>query len=1418
MRSGTENRKAEAFLHVALLDEASRAALLDDPVPALLLAEDGRTPLWGRGPAARLFGHTEIAELLPARLPESAPGTRRLMALAASLEPEDPPRLERLRFYFGFRDPSVTAQVRALRLRTGASALRVALIDAPLAETLSPPESVPFEPDVSADPIRAARPEREAGSPAGSDAGAAEGAPHVLPAGAARRFVFVLDAEGRVESLSPPLAATVGVRNAPEPGEKLVDRIAAFDAGAAADLAAHLDAGETWSGLAFLWPIENTDRGVPVELAADAPVDLPAAEPDNEDAGANPTEAQLPEEPVADSAMETPRLPESPEDAGPDRTVPAEAIAPPSPLASPARPARPSKVVPIRPGAEPPTGPEAVNANGLSPTERNAFRELAKALGARFEGADETEETPPPREAAPLPVEPIPVPAQPGPVPRHPVDAFPNVETVDPAFLDRLPIGLLVLQGDETLFVNRTLLDLAGYPDAAAFVAENGARAIFRKGQPPKAGPEGFDSVVLATRDGEMFPVDAHLQLVGWQGRRVTLLSFRRAVELEQGKALRTVALDLKRIRGEATELRAILDIATDGVAILDSEGRLLSLNGAGEALFGLRQNEIVGESFTRLLANESHALALDYLNGLKANGVRSVLNDGREVLGREKNGGRIPLFMTLGRISDDEPRRYCAVLRDLTAWKRAEAQLQDARRAAEQASAKKSDFLAKISHEIRTPMNAIIGFAEVMQEERLGPVGNAKYKEYLGDIQVSGKHVVSLVNDLLDLAKIEAGRMELTFAATDLNAVVASCVGILQPQANANRVLVRSQLASKLPPVVADERSMRQIVLNMLSNATRYTEAGGQVIVSTALSENGEAVIRIRDTGIGMTPTEIEQALEPFRQVGNRPRSGGTGLGLPLTKALVEANRAGFTIRSAPGEGTLVEIAFPSTRVLAEYALRIKPLARTRIDQQPVERGRVEPRDRRGRRGRNRGGLIVEAVDIRPEMDEPVLGHVAGKVDPGHRHRLGQPDVLAFARGDAGIDGRPVEPGLRCEQPGGEISDTLHPHAARGMEPVIAGEEPLRGRVVQIDRLAVRHVDAQLAKRVAGAGILSQGKGQCAFGRPIDRGRIDLLAAGTQNADLCLGKVGRVLAHLGQDVLLHDRDRHGPGRVEVDAGDPGGHFRRGPVGLADHRHAALDNAPLLDRLDGGGGNVDHHMARPEGEIPHGQPGGGRLELFQTRLDGRPQANKGRPLDPAVGRQPVPLLEADQPLAQFGIEAVALGKLAGEIAFEDKPTPQHLDQRAGRAGCEREPFGQDWPAAGAHDPPVALDRPADRLDRTGMVARARIGAQHHPFVGDRRGLGPCLGGPGLRRLGRRGRGRQRRRFSGGDEHSRRSRLRRPVERGLRRRRAGRERRGDRDKEQGNTDRAKATHGGGSPSPSGGKAAANNPTRQFPTSC
>jgi signal transduction histidine kinase len=248
-----------------------------------------------------------------------------------------------------------------------------------------------------------------------------------------------------------------------------------------------------------------------------------------------------------------------------------------------------------------------------------------------------------------------------------------------------------------------------------------------------------------------------------------------------------------------------------------------------------------------------------------------------------------------------------------------AETELRNAKRETQNAAAAKAEFLAKISHEIRTPLNAMTGFAEVMMAERFGPIGNERYRDYLKDIHGAGTHLVAQLNDLLDLSKVETGKLDLNFSNVGVNDLTQQCVGIMQPQANRARIIIRTSLTPALPQVVADERSLRQIVLNLLANSIKFTGPGGQVIVSTAVSDSSEVVLRVRDTGAGMSEQDVAAALEPFRQGATSGSwgSGGTGLGLPLTKALAEANHANFNIKSAPNAGTLVEIAFPASRVV---------------------------------------------------------------------------------------------------------------------------------------------------------------------------------------------------------------------------------------------------------------------------------------------------------------------------------------------------------------------------------------------------------------------------------------------------------------------------------------------------------------------
>lgn len=625
--------------------------------------------------------------------------------------------------------------------------------------------------------------------------------------------------------------------------------------------------------------------------------------------------ASLPEGAHAPEA----RADETPPTTAPDTPAPAEAR-PPLTIVPAA-----ANVVPFR------AGTAAEKKPALTPVERNAFHEIAETLGkAAPNGAAPASEAAPaaappiaPEIAAPVPAAAAPLVREEPPTPLP--SAFARGEVAEPkrdadlfAVLERLPVGVLIHRGEQLVYANHALLEWTGYADLAAIAAAGGLERLLLE---PEAG--ALDKVNgtgktfrIATRNGTLTCEGRHYT-VPWQGESALMLVLIRTAADER---LRNAEIALRGADAEVRELKAILDTATDGIIVVDREGLVLTFNRSAEALFGYDYSEIARRPFTELFAPESERAARDYLDGLTASGVASVLNDGREVIGRVRQGGLIPLFMTMGRIGDGMPK-FCAVLRDITQWKRAEEDLLNAKRTAERASSAKSDFLAKISHEIRTPLNAILGFSEVMMGEQFGPIGGERYREYLRDIHASGEHLVSLINDLLDLSKIEAGKLDLVFASVNLNQLVQQCVALMQPQANQSRIIIRSSLSTSLPPVVADARSVRQIVLNLLSNSIKFTGPGGQVIVSTALTDRAEAVLRVRDTGVGMTDKEIETAMEPFRQLATSTRwgSGGTGLGLPLTKALAEANRAAFAIKSARDAGTLVEITFPGTRVLAE-------------------------------------------------------------------------------------------------------------------------------------------------------------------------------------------------------------------------------------------------------------------------------------------------------------------------------------------------------------------------------------------------------------------------------------------------------------------------------------------------------------------
>jgi PAS domain S-box-containing protein len=710
----------------------------------------------------------------------------------------------------------------------------------------------------------------------------------VAPESGARRFplrfVWQMDAANRFTLGTEEFIRLLGPKAAAVLDRPWPEIAAALKLDPQGQVDAALAARDTWSGIVVNWPVDDENDRLPVEMSG-----LPVFDRERQFVGYRGFGICREVERMAAIERRRTELPTPPEE--------------------------PANVLPFRA----PAPPAVDQAPSLTPGEHSAFQELARELGERLKKPGGQPSGPTTDDFGAEPFVPT-MPASPTPAPQPPRatrngDAARDTSEGRP-ILDRLPVGILVYRLNNLIYANRAFLDWTGYGSLDELAEAGGLDSLFIETKSDAADARGAKMLTITTVNGNQRPVEGRLFSVAWnkENALVLMLNTQSPPEGLQNKAAEQ---SLRRIEAENHELVAILDTATDGVLVLDRAGRVLSANRSAEALFGYEAAQFAELSLGDLFAPESKRPVLEYLDRLARES--GTLDAGREVIGRVRQGGLVPLYITMGRIADGD--KICAVLRDVTAWKRSEEDLINAKQEAERASTAKSEFLAKISHEIRTPLNAIIGFSEVMMDERFGPIGNERYRQYLKDIHTSGGHLISLLNDLLDLSKIEAGKLELTFVSVNVNDLVQQCVAIMQQQANRERVIIRTSLPASLPQVVADTRAVRQIVLNLLSNSIKSTGAGGQVIVSTTLSDDHEVVLRVRDTGAGMSEKELQTALEPFRQFATSPHRGdvGAGLGLPITKALAAANHARFRITSRVEDGTLVEVAFPAGRVLAQ-------------------------------------------------------------------------------------------------------------------------------------------------------------------------------------------------------------------------------------------------------------------------------------------------------------------------------------------------------------------------------------------------------------------------------------------------------------------------------------------------------------------
>ena len=772
------------------------------------------------------------------------------------------------------------------------------------------------------------------------------------------RFMWQMDADGRFSLGSDAFTRLIGVHTAAGFGRPWTEIADVFGLDPEGLVVKAIATRESWSGIVVNWPADDGSR-LPVELSG-LPIhdatrtfvgyrgfgvcrdvealarldvlrsqeffnDPPSADmmsPEIGPALAGTLLSPAPPPHIADTTLNsTTPIPSSPDTAQPtDQDTPVET---PNDILQEVPPVSPN-VVPFRPLGE-------TRTPVLTPVENSAFDELARQLSARLEGENGLLGTADPAEvqqaitAASAPAETTEAPVAPPSWLAEPEPPARGESKRDKTLLDLLPTGVMIYRLDRLLYANQAFLERMGYASLHALEQAGGVDALYVEPGVPSTSSTSDTGTPVRISSPEVpsaGAIDARLHTINWDNDSAHALIFAgafaeaiiappvAAAPVAAAEPPAPAAPEPAAGQVDAEELAAILDTSADGILMFDALGNIHSCNRSAEALFGYDGAELTQRNLASLFAPESEGIVKQYLESLGNSPVASLLEHGNEISGRTQGGDTIPLSMTIGRTQTDG-RNFFAVFRDLSQLKKGESELREAQRLADRTANAKADLLARISHEIRTPLNAIIGFAEVMISERFGALGNDRYIEYMKDVRTSGQRVVAVLDDMTDLSRIETGKLDLAFTSQNLNDLVESCVAVMQPQASRERIIIRTSLAQMLPPVVADGPALRQITMNLIGNSIHLTNAGGQVIVSTALTDFGDVALRIRDSGPGLNDNEVAAAMEPFRQQAPLDQSPEAAVSLSLTKALVEANRAQFNIKTGARSGTLVEVVF---------------------------------------------------------------------------------------------------------------------------------------------------------------------------------------------------------------------------------------------------------------------------------------------------------------------------------------------------------------------------------------------------------------------------------------------------------------------------------------------------------------------------
>lgn len=376
----------------------------------------------------------------------------------------------------------------------------------------------------------------------------------------------------------------------------------------------------------------------------------------------------------------------------------------------------------------------------------------------------------------------------------------------------------------------------------------------------------------------------------------------------------------LQRERDDAISLlTSIFDASNVGIIVTDRNRRIVRVNDSFVRVYGWLREQIVGEDFILLLSPDEQETATENYERYLKSSIRSS----GEMKIMKKDESIVNTLYTTATLELSQRRKFqVTTLMDITLRKQMEMSLRVAKDQADAANHAKSAFLANMSHELRTPLNAIIGFSEIMMNGTFGKLENPKYQEYIGDVHSSARHLLEIINEVLDMSKIEAGRVELDEHDVNLTEVIDSVIRMMASRAFSANISLDMKVPMDLPHIQGDPRLVRQILINLVSNAVKFCNIGGHILLSAELQRSGDIELMVEDNGVGIPKEKIAYALEPFGQIhdasiASRENIAGTGLGLPLAKAMIEMHGGYLTLKSEMGKGTIVTVTIPRHRVL---------------------------------------------------------------------------------------------------------------------------------------------------------------------------------------------------------------------------------------------------------------------------------------------------------------------------------------------------------------------------------------------------------------------------------------------------------------------------------------------------------------------